>query len=113
LPFNDEYAVTRAYGDTYPMKTDLKCRNFNVFMRTERDALLRAIEEDKWYLSERAGYDVGWDYAKKHFAENFLHGFSVGYRREFCEKRCDYRLTCGLYQRYKAQQFNPSETVIA
>ncbi|MDE0838094.1 MAG: hypothetical protein OSB41_03480 [Kiritimatiellae bacterium] len=95
------------------MNSKLACRNFNVFMRTERSALLRAIEEDKWYLSERAGHDVGWDYAKKHFVENFLLGFSQHYRSTFCEQRCDYRLSCQLYQRYKAQQFEPYETVIA
>ncbi len=79
----------------------LECRNFNTFIRTERDALQRAIDEDKWYLSERAGYDVGWEKAKQHFYKKFLLGFSKQYRRTFCEQLCEVRSSCLLYKAHR------------
>lgn len=90
----------------------LYCKNFGGFMRTEKDALYQAINEDKWYLSERAGYDVGWDYAKRHFVMNYLNGFAERYRAEFCEKRCSYRDSCDLYHAYRQQCGTSVQTAI-
>ena len=83
--------------------TSMECRNFSTYMRTQRNALRHAIDEDKWYLSERAGYDVGWEAAKQHFYKEFLMGFSQEYRRVFCEVQCHYTNECDLYKAHRSK----------
>jgi hypothetical protein len=36
------------------------------------------IEKNKWFLSEKAGKDVGWDYAEWHWIFNHRSGWVTG-----------------------------------
>jgi len=49
------------------------CEDLVEFLCQERKDLVKEIEKDKWYLSEKAGYDVGYEFAKKHFLSNVFY----------------------------------------
>ncbi|VVB78382.1 Uncharacterised protein [uncultured archaeon] len=56
-----------------------------ILIKNSRKPLVHAIREHKHYLSEKAGIDIGWLAAKKHFIENdcinyWEYGFKYGYR---------------------------------
>lgn len=75
------------------------CRNFHEYMREQERRLREAIDENKWYLSERAGYDVGYAAAEMDFAIHHLDRFAHEFRVEFCGTRCSARWECALARR--------------
>jgi len=70
------------------------CTYFSQYLVEHREWLRKAIEEDKWYLSERAGHDVGWDIAKQHFYEHYLDQVSGAFRRQYCTIVCRQQHDC-------------------
>jgi hypothetical protein len=70
------------------------CQHLEDFLAYERLQLDRAITEHKWYLSERAGYDVGYQAAEQSFAENYLLEFAYAFRAKYCEQ-CQSPTRCG------------------
>ncbi len=43
----------------------------NIAPSTRHEDEVAQIEQHKYFLSEKAGYDVGWEYAEKDWRENF------------------------------------------
>lgn len=76
-----------------------QCVNQEVFTYQAK-VIKISINEDKWYLSERAGYDVGWEIATKHFIETYLMGFAAGFRASFCGMICEKRFNCTIAKKY-------------
>lgn len=76
-----------------------KCRRFDDFMAEQQAELQRAIDENKWYLSERKGEDVGYPTATAHFMEEHLDRFAQDFRESFCQFRCPSRAECDLVNR--------------
>lgn len=62
----------------------------------ERRHFEQALLENKWYLSERAGYDVGMVAAKRDFLEHHFERVARQFRRWFCGETCRLRATCEL-----------------
>jgi hypothetical protein len=77
------------------------CRNPD-FIAQQAELVRKCIMEHKWYLSEKAGHDVGWTYAEHHFVRTYLPGFAVGFRATFCGLVCFRRAICPLNHRYQA-----------
>ena len=77
---------------------EVRCEHIREYISTERDELRDAIDEDKWYLSEQEGHDVGWREAEVHFVAHFLKAFAKRFRRDFCEGRCPMAGRCELYR---------------
>jgi hypothetical protein len=75
------------------------CINQDVFTY-QASVIQKSIEEDKWYLSERAGHDVGWDVAKDHFFNTYSMGFAAGFRSSFCGLVCPKRFHCSIAAKY-------------
>ena len=63
------------------MKT---CQCVADYLAAERMRMAEAIDEDKWYLSERAGHDVGYSVAELHFIDHFLCAFAHSFRINYC-----------------------------
>lgn len=72
----------------------MSCRNFKGAMETQGRELREAIEEDKWYLSERAGHDVGQKCAEIHFLDAFVQRWAQNWRKVWCSERCPFRDVC-------------------
>ncbi|OGV91222.1 MAG: hypothetical protein A3K19_23435 [Lentisphaerae bacterium RIFOXYB12_FULL_65_16] len=72
------------------------CRHFKEYMAEQERGLRKAIDEDKWYLSERAGHDVGFFAAEEDFCQYHLDRFARIFRIEFCRHRCPERDKCEL-----------------
>ena len=72
------------------------CTKFKVYMAEQHAGLKRALDEDKWYLSERAGFDVGMEAAERNFCRHHLDRFAQSFRVDFCRNKCPERHTCEL-----------------
>jgi hypothetical protein len=77
------------------------CRHPAFFVQ-QAELVRQCIAEHKWYLSEKAGHDVGWQYAEQHFLRNYLHGFAIGFRATFCGLVCMEKTICPISQHYQA-----------
>ena len=66
----------------------------------QAQVIQKSIEEDKWYLSEQAGHDVGWQAAEEHFIKTYLNGFAAGFRASYCGFVCYHRHNCLLAKKY-------------
>jgi hypothetical protein len=56
--------------------------------------MVHAVDENKWYMSERAGRDVGLAAAEADFVENHAWRVAGEFRRGFCTERCGDRQAC-------------------
>ncbi|MCF7854821.1 MAG: DUF4032 domain-containing protein [Candidatus Pacebacteria bacterium] len=72
------------------------CKGFDDYMAEQKRHFCEAVEEEKWYLSERAGTDVGFEEAMNSFLEHHVDDFAHTFRVRFCREQCPYRETCEL-----------------
>jgi hypothetical protein len=72
----------------------MNCLNFKAFTKAQSDLVGKAIDENKWYLSEKAKCDVGNHEAQRDFIENHCKQWAAGFRAGFCAA-CPYRDSCG------------------
>ena len=70
------------------------------FFQSQAEYLRKCIEEHKWYLSERAHKDVGWEVAQKDFLDVFFQGFTAGFRASYCGMVCKHRDNCVIGVKY-------------
>lgn len=75
------------------------CRNHDFFTIQSR-VIERSIAEHKWYLSEKAGKDVGWEAASQSFFNTYFAGFAAGFRVSYCTLVCPNRQECGEAQKW-------------
>jgi hypothetical protein len=54
----------------------------------QKAELRKALEEHKWYESEKAGHDVGDHFTKLNFIEIVMPGWGKNFRDKFC-KNCE------------------------
>ena len=66
------------------------------FTHEQVELLRRCIDENKWYLSQKAGFDVGRPVAEADFVRNHANRVAADFRREFCQTRCTGRELCRL-----------------
>ncbi len=69
-------------------------RVHHLFMEWQLRQYKRAVDEHKWYMSERLGYDVGWTAAEVSFVQNIVDGWAVDRVREWRENTCPLRHKC-------------------
>ncbi len=79
------------------------CRNFREFILAQRRRFDEALAENKWYLSERAGRDVGVAAAKRDFLEHHFERVALQFRAWFCGEECRLRETCEMAVKQKSQ----------
>jgi len=60
----------------------------------------RAIDENKWYMSERTGRSVSWEEAEHDFVHNEYYGCAPKWRKEYCAVRCHHFYSCPLGQHF-------------
>ena len=70
------------------------------FFQTQAAILTRCVNEHKWYLSEKAHRDVGWDAALDSFCEKYFQGFAAGFRAAYCGLFCPNRGNCEIGSKY-------------
>jgi len=75
------------------------CNNKDFFV-IQAKIMQKAIEEDKWILSEKEGHDVGWNAAQEHFFKTFFSGFAAGFRVSYCALICPFREDCKQAQKW-------------
>jgi hypothetical protein len=59
-----------------------------------------AVNENKWYMSERLGRAVDWEEAEHDFLHNEYYGCAPKWRKEYCSRRCHHFTDCVLGQRF-------------
>jgi hypothetical protein len=65
------------------------------YIAAHRRRLHAAIDENKWYLSEKAGHDVGFKTAENDFVERFLDSFARNFQHDYC-RQCLDRSACAV-----------------
>jgi len=89
------------------------CPFFYEYMVRQRGALAKAVDENKWYLSERAQQDVGKELAARDFCDRHVERFARSFRMEFCRDTCPLCHSCYMGQeaiRLVAAEGNPPLT---
>lgn len=74
----------------------MKCEGFAALMEWQAVRMEEAITEDKWFLSEQAGHDVGKKTAGTHFEAKHLTRCATSWRVLYCGTLCEHRETCLL-----------------
>jgi hypothetical protein len=72
------------------------CTHWHAYSRDQFPHIRRCIDENKWYLSEVAGRDVGYEVAEAHFVDNHLNRVAAEFRRDYCVTRCAGRDHCTM-----------------
>ncbi len=72
------------------------CREFPTFAREQLTHLRGCIDEHKWYLSERAGHDVGLARAEADFMDVHVERVAKEFRQKFCGECCALREQCSV-----------------
>ena len=75
------------------------CSENRAYLSSERERLRAALEENKWYLSQRAGHDVGATIAEWDFIDHHLEAFADRFRAAFCG-RCSHSDECVVCERF-------------
>ena len=75
---------------------DCQCPEFSRYMEEFRRRLRQALDENKWYMSERQGRDVGEQTATQDFLQNHFDQFAADVRTRFCEHQCARQKNCPL-----------------
>lgn len=73
-----------------------QCPEFSHYLREFRSRLKHAIDENKWYLSEQEGRDVGEKIATQDFLQRHFDRFAEEIRTRFCEHQCSRQKACPL-----------------
>ncbi len=75
------------------------CNGLKALNEWNREHLLEAIEENKWYLSEERGYDVGFSMAEMDFLNHHCSVCGARWRVIYCGTLCELRNECELGQK--------------
>jgi hypothetical protein len=70
------------------------------FFTVQAQSIQKCIEEHKWFLSEKAGHDVGWVEAEENFLDTYFMGFAAGFRASYCGSVCSLRHECEMAKKY-------------
>ena len=72
------------------------CKAFRRLQAWQVAQYRKAVEENKWYLSERRGREVSWREAERDFLEHGYFGLAQQWRDEYCRSICEYGKRCQL-----------------
>lgn len=72
------------------------CIHLKELLSKERLALEREINRNKYYLSQKAGHDVGLEIAEKDFVEHYLNIWASGFKAAYCNYVCPDGKECEL-----------------
>ena len=81
------------------------CKNKQFYV-VQAKIIKAAIEEKKWYLSEKEHHDIGWDAAEEEFIQTISAGFTAGFRVAYCSMVCPLRETCEVAKKWKENNSN-------
>ncbi len=70
------------------------CTKLKEFLKREQEQMINAINENKWYLSEKEHHDVGLERAMNDFQEKYLQTWATGFRHCYCKFVCS--VECGI-----------------
>lgn len=76
--------------------SQVRCIQVKELLEAQKPHLERAINDNKWYLSEREHKDVGWNAAEYDFLENHLKSWAAGFKVCYCNYVCPNREDCKM-----------------
>jgi hypothetical protein len=72
------------------------CIRLRKLLEAEKTPLIKEINKNKYYLSQKAHYDVGWNKAEEDFLEHYLDTWATGFKAAYCNHVCDVKNDCEL-----------------
>lgn len=91
---------------------ELKCLDFRELKNWQVAQYRKAVDENRWYLSQRYNRCVGWHEAEQDFLEHGYYGCAEKWRIEYCGEICPIRSSCPLAAqlREKAEEITLPKT---
>jgi len=72
------------------------CVGLKKLLEAEKAPLKKEINKNKYYLSQKEHYDVGWKEAEKDFISHHLNTWATGFKAAYCNYVCELRDSCDL-----------------
>lgn len=79
------------------------CAGFQKLKEWQIAQFRQAVDEDKWYMSEKEGHEVRWEVAEHDFVEHGCYGLALHWREEYCSHICEYSGSCLLAARFLSE----------
>jgi len=74
------------------------CNHLKELLEAESPFVIKEIEKNRYYLSEKERHDVGEQEAKKDYLENYLSNWGQGFSSVYCLFTCSEK-SCGVLNR--------------
>lgn len=74
----------------------LKCPGFQALKNWQVERYQQAVNENRWYMSQRHGRWVDWKEAEQDFLMQGCYGCAELWRQEYCVEICPYKSSCLL-----------------
>ncbi len=84
------------------------CKAFRNLKNWQIDQYRIAVDENKWYMSERSGRYVDWEEAEEDFLHNGYYGCAPLWRKQYCADRCDHFPDCELGKSFCKDEERPA-----
>ena len=81
-------------------RLDNPCLGLKELIRWQSIRYRKAIEEDRWYMSQNEHRFIAWAEAELDFIRHNTYGCADQWRREFCSRHCPHRDCCELARRF-------------
>lgn len=76
------------------------CQAFRKLKNWQIEQYRRAVDENKWYMSEKSGRIIGWKEAERDFLQNAYYGCAPKWRKEYCSEHCHFFSGCELGRQF-------------
>ena len=85
------------------------CKGLKKFNEWTANCFKSAVDEHKWYLSEKEFQDVGLRKAEMDFLRRHVEHCAAGWRVEYCSAICEQREDCELGKKFIERDGQPSK----
>ncbi|MBN2162662.1 MAG: hypothetical protein JXR25_10345 [Pontiellaceae bacterium] len=78
----------------------ITCSGFRSLQEWQITQYCKAVDENKWYMSERRGSEVSWREAERDFMEHGYFGLARQWREQYCQTICRFGHHCRLGDKF-------------
>lgn len=78
----------------------MPCPGFSKLMKWQTEKFKEVISVTKYFLSQKAGHDVGEGIAESDVLDHNYYGCATGWRHKYCGELCEHREGCELGEHF-------------
>lgn len=80
----------------------LRCIGFQALKSWQVERYRQAVNENRWYMSQKCNRCVGWQEAERDFCNQGYYGCAEEWRQQYCGKICANRDNCLMAVQFSA-----------